>query len=515
MRLLFNRTSPTAALTRLYFFTVLAVTGLTVGGQLLTQRSLSLQKSDGRVINIAGRQRMLSQKIAKVASALQAQSLNLASDSRIDPVLAPGNSLYRSNALKELEAAVELFRSAHTGLKDGSASLNLPGNNSPTVTALFQDIEPHYQAMSEAAGQLLQPTVQPNPVAVQTIFSHEDDFLLLMNSIVSEYEKEAYHRVIRLQQLQQLCLWLTLLVLLPMLLPMCRLANRIHNLIHTMRKSGMQVQSSSIQLAATGHQLSAMATEQAAASTRITASSKKIVATARQLDQAIEAVSSQAKSAAIVATAGEQSASKTAQELQQLEDTSTVVNSKLAAISDRAQTIDQAIDVITKVADQTNLLSLNAAIEAEKAGEYGAGFSVVAREIRRLADQTAAATLDIEMLAKEMHSAVSSGVIEMESFSHKISDSIVSTRQVTTQLSMLSEEVRSLLKPLQDVGQITTSQSQSAAQIQAALERLSLGSQETAQSLRSNQRALTKLQEAAASLHKSSFAKAKVEGVAS
>lgn len=78
------------------------------------------------------------------------------------------------------------------------------------------------------------------------------------------------------------------------------------------------------------------------------------------------------------------------------------------------------VTTITEVVDQTNLLSLNAAIEAEKAGEYSRGFAVVARENRRLADQTAVATLDIECIVNEMWASVSAGVVGMEPFAHEV-----------------------------------------------------------------------------------------------
>src|SRR5258708_22470883 len=92
------------------------------------------------------------------------------------------------------------------------------------------------------------------------------------------------------------------------------------------------------------------------------------------------------------------------------------ITAKLAVLSEKTTNINSVVTTITKVADQTNLLSLNAAIEAEKAGEYGLGFAVVAMEIRRLADQTAVATYDIEKMVKEMQSAVAAGGVGVDKF---------------------------------------------------------------------------------------------------
>jgi methyl-accepting chemotaxis protein WspA len=93
------------------------------------------------------------------------------------------------------------------------------------------------------------------------------------------------------------------------------------------------------------------------------------------------------------------------------------------------------------VADQTNLLSINAAIEAEKAGEAGRGFLVVAREIRRLADQTAVATLDIEQMVRQMQAAVSSGVMEMDKFREDVRNGIGQTSTISEQMSQILDQV--------------------------------------------------------------------------
>ena len=123
----------------------------------------------------------------------------------------------------------------------------------------------------------------------------------------------------------------------------------------------------------------------------------------------MEEVHTRAREASSLAGVGRAGLSGMEATMQQLADATGSISAKLGMIREKAGGINSVVTTITKVADQTNLLSINAAIEAEKAGEAGRGFLVVAREIRRLADQTAVATLDIEQMVRQMQAAVSAG----------------------------------------------------------------------------------------------------------
>lgn len=169
------------------------------------------------------------------------------------------------------------------------------------------------------------------------------------------------------------------------------------------------------------------------------------------------------------------------------------VNAKLAILNEKATNINQVVSTITKVADQTNLLSLNAAIEAEKAGEYGRGFAVVATEIRRLADQTAVATYDIEQTVKEIQSAVSAGVMGMDKFSEEVRRGMRDVQQVGTQLSQIITEVQTLAPRFQMVNEGMQTQATGAEQITQALSQLSEAAQQTAESLRQSSQAIDDL----------------------
>ena len=186
--------------------------------------------------------------------------------------------------------------------------------------------------------------------------------------------------------------------------------------------------------------------------------------------------------------------------MRQLAESTGSIGSKLSVISERAANINLVVTTITKVADQTNLLSINAAIEAEKAGEYGLGFLVVAREIRRLADQTAVATLDIERMVKEMQYSVSAGVMEMDKFSEQVRKVVGEVGQIGGQLGQIIAAVQGLHQRFDQVTEGMRVQSQGADQIREAMSRVSEAASQTSLSLREFNKATDRLREAVGGL---------------
>lgn len=275
----------------------------------------------------------------------------------------------------------------------------------------------------------------------------------------------------------------------------------LNSLVSRIQQSGVQVTSSATEIAATAKQQEATVTEQAATSNQIRNTVTEITATSKELVSTMNEVTEVAWRTSESANAGRASLGSMEKTMHQMMEATESIGSKLAVLSEKAGNINTVVTTINRVADQTNLLSLNAAIEAEKAGEYGVGFAVVATEIRRLADQTAVATWDIEQMVKEMQSAVSAGVMGMEKFSEEVRRGVDDVRQVGSQLTHIIEQVETLIPRFDEVNQGMASQSQGAQQIRDAIVQLSESAQQTADSLRQSNGAILQLNEAAGRLH--------------
>ena len=209
---------------------------------------------------------------------------------------------------------------------------------------------------------------------------------------------------------------------------------------------------------------------------------RQISATGAELLRTVETVDAGARRSAESATVGRANLDRMAQSMARLERGSDEVSDRLQVISEKAELITSVVVTITKVAEQTNLLSVNAAIEAEKAGDAGLGFLVVAREIRRLADQTAAATLDIERIVRHMQEAVSSGVGDMARFTGEMRGSTVGVQRLTTSLGNIIDEMNSAARGFSDVQTGMANQSAGVTQIELAVRQVAEGAQQTSQS---------------------------------
>lgn len=270
----------------------------------------------------------------------------------------------------------------------------------------------------------------------------------------------------------------------------------LNSLIGSVKQASIRLNSTATEISATSKQQEASASTFGAASSQIAAAVKEISATGKDLSRTMEAVSENAVETAELAGTGRAGLQGMEAVMHDLDRATTSIAEKLGAINERSQKITTVITTITKVADQTNILSINAAIEAEKAGEFGAGFLVIAREIRRLADQTASATLDIEQMVQQMQAAVSSGVMEMDRFSDQVRRGVRDVASAGSQLTEIIDRVNRSTGSFKQVNESMLAQSEGAQQISDAMTSLSANAHQTMQSVQEFGRASTDLQAA-------------------
>jgi len=255
-----------------------------------------------------------------------------------------------------------------------------------------------------------------------------------------------------------------------------KLINALGRMVDYLNSLIGQVQRSTIELVSTANSLSAMSKTQSeevnnlgSTTTEIAAATQEISATAEELLNTMTGLTEVANHTSELANVGQSSLGGMEHAMRALAEATQSISGRLGLINERATTIGSVTTTIAKIADQTNLLSLNASIEAEKAGEYGLGFAVLAREIRRLADQTAVATLDIEQMVKEMRDAVSGGVMEMDKFSERVNRSVSDTHAIGRRFGEIIQQVQALLPQFEAVHEGMRSQSAGARQIRDAM----------------------------------------------
>ena len=266
-----------------------------------------------------------------------------------------------------------------------------------------------------------------------------------------------------------------------------RLAGGVNAVIQKVQEMVSSIRTESVELRAASTQIASSAIQQEktiqsleTASNEISTAIAEISSNSEELSSTMRQVNGQTMEVTSLAMQGLVELNEVEEKMSGLITASGSVAEQFDAIRQRSEMIDMAVTTITKVADQTNLLSLNAAIEAEKAGDAGRGFLVVAREIRRLADQTAEATLDIENVVSQMRSSIKEGSHRIENLSGVVTNSVESVSRASNRNGKIIDAVRTVLERFEHINDSMSEQTTAARLIRDNIAGLANAAEESA-----------------------------------
>lgn len=214
-------------------------------------------------------------------------------------------------------------------------------------------------------------------------------------------------------------------------------------------------------------QVAAGSAETAAAVTETTTSLEELKQTAHLSDEKAKDVLASAEETLTIVNQSERSLQTTIEDMKQINEKMRSISEGIVKLSEHSQTIGEIIDSVNDLAEQSNLLAVNAAIEAAKAGEHGKSFSVVAQEIRMLAEQSKAATVQVRGILNDIQNATSAAVLATEQGSKAVEKGVRQSAQTNESMQTLS---KSITKMTQAANQIAISSQQQFVGIDQASE---------------------------------------------
>jgi methyl-accepting chemotaxis protein len=229
------------------------------------------------------------------------------------------------------------------------------------------------------------------------------------------------------------------------------------------------VQSSSAELQTSANQQATGAKETATAMNEVTTTMSELLATSRQIMESAQQVAHMAEQAASAALAGDQTVGTTQESIEGIRRQVNLIVGHMLDLGKKSQQIGGVLEIINELAEQTNILSINATIEAAGAGEQGKRFAVVGDEIRKLADRVAGSTKEIRSLVEEIRGAVNTTVLATESGSKAADAGLHHFEEVTRGFKQITGLVTTATQAAREIELSTKQQMSAVEQVNSAI----------------------------------------------
>lgn len=239
------------------------------------------------------------------------------------------------------------------------------------------------------------------------------------------------------------------------------------------------VRSSSTELQSAANQQATSAREQATAMNEITTTISELLATSQQIAESAQRVAHIAEETAKGARSGEQIVTKANEAIAGIKRQVDLIVTHMLDLGKRSQQIGGILEIINELAEQTNILAINASIEAAGAGESGRRFAVVADEIRKLADRVGGSTKEIRGLIDEIRAAVNTTVMTTEGGTKAVDAGARQFSEVTAAFKQIAGLVTTTTEAAREIELSTKQQSTAVAQVNLAVSNVAQATKET------------------------------------
>ena len=281
-----------------------------------------------------------------------------------------------------------------------------------------------------------------------------------------------------------------------------RFLGQIHDTVSEVSQSSSEVASAATEIAASCEEMAASIAEQSEQvrqmSEAIDNVSESITGVANQSEEGVR----QAQEAGHVAEEGGQVVSRTIEDMNLISEAVASSAASVAELGERGKQIGQIIEVINDIADQTNLLALNAAIEAARAGEHGRGFAVVADEVRKLADRTTNATEEIGESISAIQSGTDQAVEKMNTGTEQVARGTEQASQAGESLSKIVTSADAVRDVIQNIAGAMQQQAAASEELSRNIETISSAGQQATQGTNQAAEAASHLSEKAEQLRR-------------